>query len=39
MTFEYSNSNYVLLAEVAAAASGTPLPDLLQAAGSSTRSA
>jgi len=29
-TFEYSNSNYVLLAEVAAAASGTQLPDLLQ---------
>ena len=28
--FEYSNSNYVLLAEVAAAASGTPLPDLLK---------
>jgi CubicO group peptidase (beta-lactamase class C family) len=29
-TFEYSGSNYVLLAEVAAAASGTPLPDLLK---------
>jgi len=29
-TFEYSNSNYVLLADVAAAASGTPLPDLLK---------
>jgi len=29
-TFEYSNSNYVLLAEVAAAASGTSLPDLLR---------
>ncbi len=28
--FEYSNSNYVLLAEVAAAASGIPLPDLLK---------
>ena len=29
-TFEYSNSNYLLLADVAAAASGTPLPELLQ---------
>ena len=27
--FDYSNSNYVLLAEIAEAATGTPLPDLL----------